>query len=106
MVEGELKTYKKGMTMREYTPWARHAAEESTADILLNDFVTDYMNSEETRKAFNIPKEVQAWQQCSNIDYTIDPESSYWIYPMLKDRYRMMFYSGDTDAAVATYGSK
>ena len=93
--------------MQEYTPWAKHLiADNSDSSILLNDFVTIYMNQEETRKAFNIPSEVQGWQQCSDIDYTEQPESSYWIYPMLKNRYRMMFYSGDTDAAVPTYGSK
>lgn len=108
IVDGEVKTYKKGMTMGEYTPWASYmfATEADASQVRLNDFVTDYMNLEETRVAFNIPSEVQAWEQCSNIDYTIGAESSMWIYPLLKDRYRMMFYSGDTDAAVATYGSK
>ena len=96
------------MTMREYTPWVKHmyTGAEDESEILLNDFFTEYMNREDVRKAFNIPSDVQAWQQCSNIDYTMGAESSYWIYPLLKDRYRMMFYSGDTDAAVPTYGSK
>lgn len=107
IIDGEVKSYKKGMTMQEYTPWAGFVAAESNGEeIRLNDFVTDYMNLPETREAFNIPSDVQAWQQCSNIDYTIGAESSRWIYPLLKDKYRMMFYSGDTDAAVATYGSK
>jgi carboxypeptidase C (cathepsin A) len=105
VIDGEVKTYKRGMTMQEYTPWAGQL-ETNEPQIRLNDFVTDYMNLPETREAFNIPSDVPAWQQCSNIDYTIGPESSRWIYPLLKDKYRMMFYSGDTDAAVATYGSK
>ena len=63
VIDGEVKTYKKGMTMREYTPWAKHLFGESNEedDILLNDFFTDYMNREDVRKAFNIPSEVQAW---------------------------------------------
>ena len=107
IVDGEVKTFKKGMTMQEYTPWAKHLiGENSDSGILLNDFLTTYMNQEAVRKAFNIPSNVQGWSMCSDIDYTEQPESSFWIYPMLKNRYRMMFYSGDTDAAVATYGSK
>ena len=59
VIDGEIKTYRRGMTMQEYTPWASHLSSDSS--ILLNDFVTDYMNREDTRKAFNIPKEAQAW---------------------------------------------
>ena len=29
-----------------------------------------------------------------------------WIYQILQGKYRLMFYSGDTDGAVSTYGSK
>jgi carboxypeptidase C (cathepsin A) len=29
-----------------------------------------------------------------------------WIYEVLKDNVRKLFYSGDTDGAVSTYGSK
>ena len=94
--------------MKEYTPWKRDIANKNTNEsILLNDFVSIYMNTEATRKAFNIDADKPTWAMCSDsLDYTIQPEASYWIYPLLKDRYRMMFYSGDTDAAVATYGSK
>ena len=61
------------MTLDEYTPWKKHFTNtnELNKKILLNDFFTIYMNREETRKAFNIPADVQAWQQCSDIDYTI-----------------------------------
>lgn len=64
------------------------------------------MNWPTTREAFNIPSDAAAWSMCSDIDYTMNPEASYWIYPLLKDRYRIMIYSGDTDGAVATYGTK
>jgi len=35
-------------------------------------------------------------------------EASQWIYTVLKDSgyIRMMFYSGDTDGVLPTYGSK
>jgi len=56
MVEGELKTYKKGMTMSEYTPWAHSFLHENKQR--LGDYTTDYMNTEEMRKALHIPKDV------------------------------------------------
>jgi len=34
------------------------------------------------------------------------PEGSYWIYIQLKGKYRMLKYSGDTDGAVPTLGTK
>jgi hypothetical protein len=48
------------MTMQEYTPWASNIP-TNQAQIKLNDFVTDYMNLEETRTAFNIPTDAPAW---------------------------------------------
>lgn len=42
-IEGEEKTYKRGMTMSEYTPWAKHLLKEND-DIVLGDYVSDYMN--------------------------------------------------------------
>lgn len=74
---------------------------------ILGDFVSDYMNQEEVRAAFNIPKEVPTWEMCSEtLRYHCQTEASYWIYPILKNKYKIMFYSGDTDGAVPTYGSK
>lgn len=69
--------------------------------------MTDYMNREDVRAAFHIPTTVQGWEMCSSrLDYHEQDEASFWIYGVLKNKYRMMFYSGDTDGAVTTYGSK
>ncbi len=32
--------------------------------------------------------------------------ASQWIYPLLKGKYKILKYSGDTDGAVATYGTQ
>lgn len=75
--------------------------------MILGDYIADYMNREDVREAFNIPEGVQTWSECTrSIDYHELDECSYWIYPILKDKYRMMKYSGDTDGAVPTYGTK
>ena len=105
IIDGEERTYKRGYTMQEYTPWVKHL--ENVDSPLLGDFVSDYMNMEETRKAFNIPSDAKVWEECSSeLQYHCQTEGSIWIYHILKGKYRMMFYSGDTDGAVPTYGSK
>ena len=47
------------MTQAEYTPWLKHQVKSSPR---VGDALSDYVNSEDTRKALNIPKSVQAWE--------------------------------------------
>lgn len=42
MVNGVQRKYKRGFTMSEYTPWARHIKGER--QMILGDYVSDYMN--------------------------------------------------------------
>ena len=49
--------------MQEYTPWVKHL--ENTNSPILGTFVSDYMNMEETRKAFNIPSDWPVWEECN-----------------------------------------
>lgn len=58
MVGGELKTYKRGMTMSEYTPWLKNRTFKNDEEPILGDYFTDYMNREDVRAAFNIPTSV------------------------------------------------
>ena len=107
VIGGEERTFKRGYTQREYTPWAEHIKHSRYSDVVLGDFVTFYMNRQDTRDAFNIPDDVQVYEQCSSkLDYHVQDEASIWIYPVLRNKYKLMFYSGDTDGAVSTYGSK
>lgn len=62
VIGGEVKTYKRGMTMSEYTPWLKYKLFDNDTEPILGDFFTDYMNLPEVRKAFNIPDSVQAWE--------------------------------------------
>lgn len=59
-VNGEAKTYKKGMTMGEYTPWLKHTIANKHLKVS-GDFLTTYVNRADVRKAMNIPDSVQAW---------------------------------------------
>merc|ERR1719313_1196622 len=100
LIDGQEKWYKKGRTMREYTPWVRHHGEAS--DLVSHDFLSEYVNNASMREALHIPSYVQGWDQCSGqIDYHVQQEASLWIYKVLKGSgIRMLFYSGDTDGAV------
>ena len=56
------------MTMREYTPWLKHYP--SSADAVMNDFLSEYVNNETLRTAMHIPTFAPGWDQCSSkIDY-------------------------------------
>jgi len=65
MIDGKLRTYKKGMTMSEYTPWVKHL-KASSEEVILGDYLSDYMNREDVRKAFHVPSDVQPWEMCSS----------------------------------------
>jgi carboxypeptidase C (cathepsin A) len=67
----------------------------------------EWMNREDVREALNIPEDLDSWEQCNdNIEYQVLPEASLWVYKVLKGQYRILFYSGTTDGAVPTNGSK
>ena len=72
VIDGQVRTYKRGMTQAEYTPFAKHIVESASGNVPNGDFVSDYMNREDVRKAFNIPTDVQTWEQCSStLDYHV-----------------------------------
>jgi len=51
----EIKTYKRGYTIPEYTPWMKRVSLKSP---LLGDSVSDYINREDVRTAMNIPESI------------------------------------------------
>jgi len=116
LVGGEIKTYKKSATYREYTPWMVDILGENHPALdkkMFGDFVSDWMNNNVTRADLNIPESVHPWEMCSDcasVDagtYLLQKEGSYWIYPILAaNGIRILHYSGDTDGAVPTIGTK
>ena len=112
------------MSSTEYTPWLYKKDFKKAPKYLLRDNphpgppppnplgtcefgipYIDWLNSATVREALHIPQSVQKWQSCSDIDYTKNIEASEWIYEILRNKYKMMVYSGDTDGAVPTYGT-
>ena len=59
-VNGQKKTYKLGMTQKEYTPWAKHIP-QNVNHPLLGSYMTDYLNRAEVRRALHIPDTLPAW---------------------------------------------
>lgn len=97
------------MTPQEYTPWMGKFHKNDQT--LIGDYQSDYLNNATVRTALHIPSWVnQTWNMCSDkiyINYHLQDEASLWIYPILRyNNIRMVFYSGDTDGAVPTYGTK
>ena len=71
-----------------------------------------YFNRTDVRAAFNIPSWVPQYEQCNDPmydTYMALREGSDWIYDILKaytQYYRLLHYSGDTDGAVTTLGTR
>lgn len=109
-VNGELREYKAGYTMNEYTPWAKHVLKsEEGPHHLLGDGASDYLNRADVRKTLHAKDEIKAWEACAGGDWTynLNVKGSVWIYPTLIEAgVRVLIYSGDTDGAVPTYGSE
>lgn len=67
-VGGEKKTYQRGATYRQYTPWLADifGENESLDTQMLGDFVSDWLNDNTTRADLNIPESVHAWEMCTD----------------------------------------
>ena len=53
----------------------------------------------------NIPDTVGSWRECGGISYH-QQDGSLWIFPILRYNYKILLYSGDTDGACPTYGTR
>lgn len=70
--------------------------------------ILEYYGRSDVREALNIPADVQEWTLCSMkiaIEYHRG-QGSQWVYEALKDKYKMLHFSGDTDGAVPTIGTE
>jgi hypothetical protein len=68
MINGEEKTYRRGRTLREYTPWLNKKILESDNHPLLGDGISTYVNSPATRAALHVPDSAPGWNQCTPDD--------------------------------------
>jgi len=79
--------------------------------------IIEYLSSDDVMDALHIPKDAprapgtkNKWDLCrgpsDGFNYEINAKASQWIWEALKGKYRFLKYSGDTDAAVPTTGTK
>jgi hypothetical protein len=103
-INGENREYRRGMTMGEYTPWMKHLKQSSTVTGME---ASDYLNRLDVRRSLNIPDSIQPWESCvdSKLNYKCLEEGSYWLYPILKNKLRILIISGDTDGCVPYSGT-
>ena len=70
-----------------------------------------FFNNQTTRNALHIWPNASIWKNhswymCADINYSPGPNASYWIYPhMIQKGYKILVYSGDTDAEVPIEGT-
>lgn len=67
------------------------------------------MNNRTVMDALHIPQTVTQWEFClekGDLSYTRGRTGSIDIYPILRNKYKILVYSGDTDGVVPTYGTK
>jgi len=111
-VGGQIKTYKKVFTQKDYTPWAfpnlpNKKNLKETPPCVDGEFIIKYLNRPEVRHALYIPDSARGWDMCagSEFEYSINKIGSQWIYEALRGKIRMLHYSGDIDGAVPTTGT-
>lgn len=79
--------------------------------------IVKYLNDPEVMNALNIPENIprfntttKTWDLCRSgydgFNYESGLQASQWIWESMKGKYRFLKYSGDTDAAVPTTGTR
>lgn len=63
MVDGELKTFRKGYTSAEYTPWIKSPLVNNLR--VDGEYLTEVLNDEKVREALHIPTFVPGWEMCN-----------------------------------------
>lgn len=101
-------------TVNDYTPFIATPKEnEKSLEQIPNCVyalpIYFYLNNRTVMEALHIPSTVTKWDLCKEkgeFSYTKLRNGSIDIYPLLKDKYKILVYSGNTDGVVPTYGTK
>ena len=110
MDDGTSVIRKEGFTAADYTPWLfQNFNSKNLKEVPPCVYATpilNYLNSDSVRASLNIPADAPAWDLCANINYNNALAGSLDIWANMKGKYRMLKYSGDTDGAVPTFGTR
>lgn len=103
----EIKPFKKYYTAKELTPFLSNL--KLIPPCVYAKPVLDYLGNSSVRAQLNIVAASNKWDLCNdtiNNNYQRPANGSIEIYERLRNKYRMLKYSGDTDMAVPTYGTR
>ena len=91
----------------QYTRWNQNRL-EGVVNCVPDNALVAYMNRPAVRAALHINNTLGAWLECTDLDYDVDYAlGSYYLYPGLVDSgLNITLYSGDTDSAVPTIGTR
>lgn len=114
-INGVEKRYKRGFTFSEYTPWLKNhpanlMAQRGVPELVQAKNLTDWINRADVKAALHVEAVTEPWEMCNGAigeKWQYQQEASLWIYRVLKHTdLRMLFFSGDTDGAVTTLGTR
>ena len=100
---------KRYFTANDYTPFLSKRTLKLTPPCVYAKPVIDYLNNATVRQQLNIIAQSATWDLCNadiNNNYVRNPAGSIDVYISLRNKYRMLKYSGDTDMAVPSYGTR
>ena len=114
LLNGKERSYKRGFTQSEYTPWffeKNPKLKNIIPDCVSGQGVSDYFNRVDVYKSLHIDYEeenYQMWDLCTDrISYTMNPQGSIQYYDEIKNAgIRILHMSGNTDAVVPTEGTR
>lgn len=112
----EIKAFKRYYTAGDLTPFLKNPLGSKLGgklklipDCVYAKPLLDYMNDPTVKAALHIGVSAPMWDLCNadiNTNYVRSPAGSIDVYVELRKKYRMLKYSGDTDMAVPTYGTR
>lgn len=79
------------------------------SDPIDTKFVAEYLSRQDVREALHIHSDHTKFELCNDPiinNYRSQLEGSVWIYNIMKNDYKLLHFSGNTDGAVPTAGTK
>jgi carboxypeptidase C (cathepsin A) len=122
---GEEYSYKRGHSFYDYVGkwnkhhpeiWAQDKGMKKADNLMIGEAIADYFNKKSLKALLHINDSKylnnnSSWESCNgniNSQWHIQNEASLWIYRVFyhQSDIKMLFFSGDTDGAVPTLGTR
>ncbi len=96
--------------LHQYTPWLKNPVHGKLQDVSIpcvwSAPLEEYFRRADVIAALHISDNAPMWTLCVDMNYTRDESrASMWAYEELQNKFRILFYSGDTDGVIPTLGS-